>query len=95
MCHRSEPVNILRKTFILKYQKCDRYGPVELRKKMLEYIKYATGPDLWIFWEKKIIFKYQKCDRSGPVELREKMLEYIKCATGPDLWIFWEKTFYF
>ena len=57
--------------------------------------KCATGPDLWIFWEKTFIFKYQKYDRSGPVELCEKMLEYIKCATGPDLWIFWEKTFIF
>ena len=74
---------------------CDRSGPVELREKMLEYIKCATGPDLWIFWEKTFISKYQQCDRSGPVELREKMLEYIKYATGPDLWIFWEKNFYF
>ena len=57
--------------------------------------KCATGPDLWIFWEKTFIYIYQKCDRSRPVELREKMLEYIKCATGPDLWIFWEKTFIF
>ena len=62
---------------------------------MIEYIKCATGLDLWIFWEKTFIFKYQKCDRSGPAELREKMLEYMKCATGPDLWIFWEKTFIF
>ena len=23
-----------------------RYGPVELCEKMLEFIKYATGPDL-------------------------------------------------
>ena len=95
MCHRSGPVNILRKTFIFKYQKFDRSGDVELREKMLEYIKCATGPDLWIFWEKTFIFKFQKCHWSGPVELREKMLEYIKCATGPDLWIFWEKTFIF
>ena len=95
MCHRSETVNILRKNFHFKYQKFDRSGPVELRLIMLEYIKCATGPSLWIFWEKTFILKYQKCDRSGPVELREKMLEYIKCATGPDLWIFWEKTFVF
>ena len=67
----------------------------ELCEKMLEYIKCATGPDLWIFWEKTFIFKHQKYDRSGPVELCEIMLEYIKCATGPDLWIFWEKTFIF
>ena len=66
-------------------------GPVELCEKMLEYIKCATGPDLWIFWEITFIFKYQKCDRSGPVELCEKMLESIKCARGPDLWIFCEK----
>ena len=47
MCLRCGPVNILRKkTFIFKYQKCDRSGPVELREKMLEYIKCATGPDL-------------------------------------------------
>ena len=83
------------KTFIFKYQKCDRSGPVDLHEKMIEYIKCATGPDLWIFWEKTFIFKHQKYDRSWPVELCEKMLEYIKCATGPDLWIFWEKKCYF
>ena len=66
---------------------------MELREKILEYIKCATGPDLWIFWEKTFIFKYQKFDRSRPVELGEKMLEYIEYATGPDLWIFGEKTF--
>ena len=66
---------------------------MELGEKMLEYIKCATGPSLWIFWEKTFILKYQKFDRSGPIDLREKMLEYIKCATGPDLWIFWESFF--
>ena len=85
------------KTFIFKYQKCDRSGPVELCEKMLEYIK--TGPDLCatriykmchrvrtcgIMWKNARIYKM--CHRSGPVELCEKMLEYIKCATGPDLW---------
>ena len=84
-----------KKAFIFKHQKYDRSGPVELREKMLEYIKCTTGPNLWIFWEKTFIFKYQKFDRSGPVELREKMLEYIYCATGPDLWIFWENFFIF
>ena len=67
---------------------CHRSGPVELCEKMLEYIKCATGPDLWNYvniLRKTFIFKYQKCDRSRPVELCEKMLEYIKCATGPDL----------
>ena len=34
------------KTFIFKYQKCDRSGPVKLCEKMLEFIKCATGPDL-------------------------------------------------
>ena len=33
------------KTFIFKYQKCDRSGPVELCGKMLEYKKCATGPE--------------------------------------------------
>ena len=56
ICHRSGPVNILRKTFISKYQKFNRSGPVELRQKMLEYIKCATGPDLWIFFEKNFYF---------------------------------------
>ena len=46
MWQRSGPVNILRKNFYFKYQKCDRSGPVELCEKMLEYIKCATGPDL-------------------------------------------------
>ena len=40
------------KTFISKYQKCDRSGPVELREKMLEYIKYATGRTCEYFEEK-------------------------------------------
>ena len=48
-----------KKTFIFKYQKCDRSGPVELCEKMLEYIKCTTGPDLWIFWEKTFILKGQ------------------------------------
>ena len=26
---------------------CHMSGPVELCEKMLEYIKYATAPDLW------------------------------------------------
>ena len=43
-------------------------GSVELYEKMQEYIKCATGPDLWIFWEKTFIFEYQKCQRCGPVE---------------------------
>ena len=80
---------------------CHRSGPVELCEKMLDYIKCATGPDLWnyvIILRKNFIFKYQKCDRSGPVELCEKMQEYIKCATGPDLWNYvniLRKNFYF
>ena len=67
---------------------CHRSGPVELCEKVLEYIKCATGSDLWNYvkiLEKTCILKYQKWYRSGPVELCEKMLEYIKCATGPDL----------
>ena len=56
MCHRSGPVELCeyfeKKTFIFKYQKCDRSGPVELCEKMLEYIKCATGPDLWIYVKK-------------------------------------------
>ena len=28
------------------YKMCHMSGPVELCEKMLEYIKYATGPDL-------------------------------------------------
>ena len=86
MCHRSGPVNILRKKLLfLNIISTTGPGPVELCEKMLEYIKCATGPDLWIFWEKTFIFKYQKCHRSGPVELREKMLEYIKMChrSGP------------
>ena len=29
------------------YEMCHRSGPVELCEKMLEFIKCATGPDLW------------------------------------------------
>ena len=111
MYHRSGPVNILspqatgqdlwilrEKTFISKYQKCDRSGPVELREKMLEYIKCAT--EMNILRKFFLFLNIKSVDRSGPVELNKsffvkKMLEYIKCATGPDLWIFWEKTFIF
>ena len=56
---------------------CHRSGPVELCEKMLEFIKCATGPDLWIM--------------CGIMELCEKMLEFIKCATGPDLWNYVKK----
>ena len=56
MCHRSGPVELCecfeKKTFIFEYQKCDRSGPVELWAKMLEYIKCATGPDLWNYVKK-------------------------------------------
>ena len=64
---------------------CDRSGPVELREKMLEYIKCATGPDLWIYWEKTFIFKYQKCDRSGPVGIMWKNARIYKMChrSGP------------
>ena len=41
-----------KKTFIFKYQKCDRSGPVELCEKMLECIKCAIGPDLWDYVKK-------------------------------------------
>ena len=33
---------------------------MELCERMLEYIKCATGPDVWIFWEKTFIFKISK-----------------------------------
>ena len=66
-----------------------RSGPVELCEKMLEFIKCATGPDLWNYVKNARI--YQMCHRSGPVELCEKMLEFIKCATGPDLWNYVKK----
>ena len=56
MCHRSGLVELCeyfeKKLFIFKYQKCDRSGPVELCEKMLEYIKCATGPDLWNYVKK-------------------------------------------
>ena len=66
-----------------------RSGPVELCEKMLEFIKCATGPDLWNYVKNARI--YQMRHRSGPVELCEKMLEFIKCATGPDLWNYVKK----
>ena len=31
---------------------CHMSGPVELCEKMLEFIKCATGPDLWIYVKK-------------------------------------------
>ena len=31
---------------------CHMSGPVELCEKMLEYIKCATGPDLWNYVKK-------------------------------------------
>ena len=31
---------------------CHRSGPVELYEKMLEFIKCATGPDLWNYVKK-------------------------------------------
>ena len=31
---------------------CHRSGPVELCEKVLEFIKCATGPDLWIYVKK-------------------------------------------
>ena len=34
------------------YKMCHRSGPVELCEKMLEFIKGATGPDLWNYVKK-------------------------------------------
>ena len=63
ICHRSGPVNILRKNLFLNIKSATGSGPAELCEKMLEFIKCATGPDLWIIWEKTFIFNYQKCDK--------------------------------
>ena len=56
MSLRSGPVELCeyfeKKTFFFKYHKCDRSGPVELCETMLEYIKCATGPDLWNYVKK-------------------------------------------
>ena len=72
-----------------------RSGPVELCEKMLEFIKCATGPDLWNYVNQMHqgarIARSPMRHRSGPVELCEKMLEFIKCATGPDLWNYVKK----
>ena len=70
---------------------CHRSGPVELCEKMLEFIKCATGPDLWNYVKKCYRIRNQMRHRSGPVELCEKMLELIKCTTGPDLWNYVKK----
>ena len=43
-------------------------GFVELCEKMLEFIKCATGPDLWNYVRKNARI-YQMRHRSGPVEL--------------------------
>ena len=50
MRHRSGPVELLKKSRI--YQMRHRSGPVELCEKMLEFIKCATGPDLWNYVKK-------------------------------------------
>ena len=68
---------------------CHRSGPLELCEKMLEFIKCATGPDLWNYVKKNAGI-YKMCHRSGPVELCEyveKKLLFlnIKSATGLDL----------
>ena len=84
-----------------------RSGPVGLCEKMLEFIKCATGPDLWNYVKNARIYQMRHrsgpvelCEkilnfsnghRSGPVELCEKMLEFIKYATGPDLWNYVKK----
>ena len=56
-----------------------RSGPVELCEKMLEFIKCATGPDLWNY------VMLEKC---------AYLWNYVtkcKCATGPDLWNYVKK----
>ena len=55
MCHRSGPVEMKKCEFIKNariYQMRHRSGPVELCEKMLEFIKCATGPDLWNYVKK-------------------------------------------
>ena len=42
---------------------CHRSGPVELCEKMLDFMKSATGPDLWNYVKKML--EYIKC-ATGP-----------------------------
>ena len=51
ICHRSTPVELCEKNARI-YKMCHMSGPVELCEKMLEYIKCATGPDLWNYVKK-------------------------------------------
>ena len=51
MCHRSGPVELCEKSSRI-YKMFHRVGPVELCEKMLEFIKCATGPDLWNYVKK-------------------------------------------
>ena len=51
MCHRSGTVELCDKNARI-YQMRHRSGPVELCEKMLEFIKCATGPDLWNYVKK-------------------------------------------
>ena len=68
---------------------------MELCEKMLEYIKCATGLDLWNHVKKML--EFIKC-ATGPDlwnyvnVLRKKLLFLnIKSATGPDLWNYGQK----
>ena len=59
MCHRSRTVELCEKMLgpvglceKKIHKMCHRSGQVELCEKMLEFIKCATGPDLWNYVKK-------------------------------------------
>ena len=97
------------KTFIFKYKKCDRSGPVKLCEKMLEFIKCATGPDLSNYVKKcKNISNMPQVHTCGIMWKNARI--YKMChRSGPAelcekmlefikcgiMWIFWEKPFIF
>ena len=56
MWQRSGPVNILRKNFYFKYQKCDRSGPVELCEKNARIYKMLPQVQTCEYFEKKTYF---------------------------------------
>ena len=86
-----------KKLLFLNIKSATVSGPVELCEKMVEYIKNATGPDLWIFWEKAFFFKHQKCHKVRTCGITWKNARIYKMyhRSGRTCDKFWEKTFIF
>ena len=95
MCHRSGPVNILRKNFYFQISKVRQVRTCGIMWKNARIYKMCHRSGTCEYIEKKNLLFLNIKSAKGPElwNYVKKCQNILKCTTGPDLWIFWEKTF--